>query len=172
MRIGFVTPDQHESLVSLLCELNSYYHPDSVADRALVAEHAAKFLLPSSSPYRLVVATSTDGTVCGLAAVAITYSLVEPEWDKRAQCHLKELYVSATKRSGGVGRALMGWVARYARENGCHRIDWPVQATNAPGIAFYERLGARRVADRLSYRLVEPAIGLLAADVEPVGGDA
>jgi len=61
-----------------------------------------------------------------------------------------------------VGRALMAWVARYAVDHGCHRIDWPVQAGNARGIAFYERLGARRVVERLGYRLSEPAVGALA----------
>ena len=61
-----------------------------------------------------------------------------------------------------VGRALMAWVARYAVDHGCHRIDWPVQAGNARGIAFHERLGARRVVERLGYRLSEPAVGALA----------
>jgi len=61
-----------------------------------------------------------------------------------------------------VGRALMAWVARYAVDHGCHRIDWPVQAGNARGIAFYERLGARRVVERLGYRLSEPAVDALA----------
>ena len=64
----------------------------------------------------------------------------------------------------GVGRALMAWLARHAADQGCHRIDWPVKATNLRGIAFYEGLGARRVADRLSYRLVGPALGRLADD--------
>ena len=41
MRIGFVTADQHESLVSLLCEINRHYHPDCAADRAVVAQTTA-----------------------------------------------------------------------------------------------------------------------------------
>lgn len=56
------------------------------------------------------------------------------------------------------------WVARYAMDHGCHRIDWPVKASNDRGIAFYEGLGAERVADRLSYRLSEPRIGGLAQE--------
>ena len=64
----------------------------------------------------------------------------------------------SSMRGSGAGRALMSWVARDAIENGCCRIDWSVQAFNHKGIAFYEGLGAVRVADRLSYRLSAPAI--------------
>ena len=57
----------------------------------------------------------------------------------------------------------MSWVARYAVENGCCRIDWPVKASNTRGIAFYESLGAARVLERLSYRLCEPELSRLAS---------
>lgn len=77
---------------------------------------------------------------------------------------LKELYVRSSDRSAGVGRALMAWVARHAVAHGCCRIDWPVKATNARGIAFYERLGAEPLAERLSYRLAEPGLSRLAAE--------
>jgi ribosomal protein S18 acetylase RimI-like enzyme len=41
-------------------------------------------------------------------------------------------------------------------------MDWPVKASNARGIAFYESLGAERVVERLSYRLNEAALQRLA----------
>ncbi|MBN8749319.1 MAG: hypothetical protein J0I65_17645 [Variovorax sp.] len=63
----------------------------------------------------------------------------------------------------------MAWLARHAADQGCHRIDWPVKATNLRGIAFYEGLGARRVADRLSYRLVGPGRRRLSAGRPLVG---
>ena len=56
----------------------------------------------------------------------------------------------------------MQWVARYALDNGCGRIDWSVKSSNARGIAFYESLGARLVSDRISYRIVREEIGALA----------
>jgi hypothetical protein len=56
----------------------------------------------------------------------------------------------------------MSWVAQYALAHGCCRIDWPVKASNARGIAFYESLGARQVIERLSYRLSEPQLSELA----------
>ena len=163
MHIALVTDVQQEALVDLLCEINSYYNPDSPADRKVVRDHAYKNLFSPASPHRLVIVSQTDGRVVGLAAITLMYSLVEPEPARRSHCHLKELYVSAPVRSQGVGRALMAWVAKFALENGCHRIDWPVKAANTKGISFYASLGAERVKERLSFRLTEPSVSRLAA---------
>ena len=161
MRVELVSEPQHESLIDLLCELHTYYNEGFVAPREVVREHLLENLLGAQSPHRLVVACR-DNEVVGLVAIALVYSLVEPTVDKRKHCQLKELYVQSTQRGQGVGRALMSWVARYAFENGCCRIDWPVKASNANGISFYESLGAERVVERLSYRLSESSMTRLA----------
>lgn len=162
MRIELVSKSQRESLIDLLCEINAYYNPGARAPREMVGEHVMENLLSADSPHHLVVASRADGSVIGLAAVTLVYSLVDPEPDRRKHCQLKELYVSASARSQGAGRALMAWVARFALESGCHRIDWPVKSSNARGISFYENLGARLVDDRLSFRLSEPEVRRLA----------
>lgn len=162
MRVDLVAESQHESLVDLLCELHAYYNAGAVVPRGAVREHLVENLLGPHSAQRLVVASEDDGRVTGLAAISLAYSLVEPMADKRTQCQLKELYVRPASRGRGIGRALMAWVARYAADHGCCRIDWPVKASNARGIAFYESLGAERVVDRLSYRLSEPGLSALA----------
>ena len=162
MRVDLVSAAPQESLVDLLCELHTYYNEDSTVPRDLVRSYLAEHLLAPDSPLRLAVATRNDGEVLGFAAISLTYSLVEPAPEKRRHCWLKELYVRSSTRSRGIGSALMAWVARYAVENGCARIDWPVKATNARGIAFYQGLGATQVVDRLSYRLSGPGLSRLA----------
>ncbi|MBM3116479.1 GNAT family N-acetyltransferase [Jeongeupia naejangsanensis] len=157
MRIEIVSEAQHESLMDLLCELHTYYNKGSVVAREVVREHLLEHLLSPGSPLRLVVAISDDGVVEGFAAIAPTYSLVEPMPDRRRQIQLKELFVRSAWRGCGVGRALMAWVAQHAVDTGCHRVDWSVKASNARGIAFYEGLGAKQVVDRLSYRLSGPS---------------
>ena len=159
MHVALVSPDHHESLIDLLCELYRYYHDKEVA-RADVRDHLLRNLLAPDSPLRLVVAQDASGTVVGFAAVALVYSLVDPTPAHRRQCMMKELFVRAESRGRGVGRALMVWVARDAAEQGCGRIDWHVKASNEAGIRFYAGLGAQRVEDRLSYRLaLRPAPG-------------
>lgn len=162
MRVELVRESQQESLIDLLCELHAFYNDGAAIARELVGEHLLENLLAHGSPHRLVVAASDDGEVLGLAAITMAYSLVEFAPDKRRHCQLKELYVKASARSRGVGEALVSWVARYAFEHGCRRIDWPVQASNARGISFYESLGAERVAERLSYRLSGSSLRRLA----------
>jgi ribosomal protein S18 acetylase RimI-like enzyme len=142
--------------------LHAFYNDGATVSREAVREHLLGNLLAAGSPHRLVVASGDDGAVVGLAAISLVYSLVEFAPDRCKHCQLKELYVKASGRSNGAGRALMAWVARYAVENGCCRIDWPVKASNDRGISFYEGLGAGRVLDRLSYRLSEPQLSQLA----------
>lgn len=162
MRVALISPPQHESFTDLLCELHAYYNEGSSVPREMARAHLLDNLLGAESPLRLVVAHDDDGHVFGFAAISLTYSLVDPTPEQRRHCQLKELYVRSSKRRLGVGKAIMSWVARYAADNGCRRIDWPVKATNARGIAFYEGLGAQQVVERLSFRLSEPNLSELA----------
>ena len=161
MRVAFAETENTESLVDLLHELHRYYNNTSTVQRTTVREHVLGNLLTAESPIRLVVAANSAGNVIGFAAVVFLHSLVKPEPEKCAQCLIKELFVSETQRSQGVGHALMAWVARYAAAKGCSRVDWNLKVINSHGIAFYERLGAERIGDRLSYRLSAAGIANL-----------
>ena len=163
MQVDLISPPQYESFVELLCELHTYYNEGSSVPREMVRSHLVDNLLGPDSPLRLVVAHEGDGQVVGFAAISLTYSLVEPTPEKRRHCQLKELYVRSSERSRGAGKAIMSWVAQYAADNECRRIDWPVKATNTKGIAFYKGLGAQQVVERLSFRLSEPGLSELAS---------
>jgi len=163
MQVNLVSPPHYESFIKLLCELHTYYNEGSSVPREMVRSHLVDNLLGPDSPLRLVVAHESGDEVLGFAAISLTYSLVEPTPEQRRHCQLKELYVRSSARNRGVGKAIMSWVARYAAENGCRRIDWPVKATNAKGISFYKALGAQQVVERLSFRLSEPGLGELAS---------
>ena len=164
MHISLASPEDYESLVELLHELHRYYNPSSAVSRQVVNQHLLENLLGPKSPTQLVVARD-DGNnkVVGLAAAILLHSLVEPQPGRGAQCLLKELFVSEAQRDRRIGRALVHWVAAYAAQQGCARIDWNVKASNSQGIAFYERLGAELVHDRLSLRLSQAGIKQLLA---------
>ena len=161
MRVSLLSEPQHESLLDLLRELHTYYNDGSSVDREMVRSHLLENLLGAESPLRLVVAHEANTSVLGLAAISLTYSLVDPSPAQYRHCQLKELYVCSAARSQGVGTALMAWVAQCAVNNGCRRIDWPVKAHNAKGISFYKKLGAQQVVERLSFRLTQPCLGEL-----------
>lgn len=163
MNIELLSRSQHEQMVDLLAELHAYYNPGQPISRDLVAVHLTKNLCGADSQLRLVTA-SRDGRLLGFAAIYLVYSVVQPEVSDRRQCVLKELFVSPSERSQGVGRKLMVWIANYAVQHSCGRMDWSVKASNDRGIEFYQRTGAHGVADRLSYRLDRRALEALATD--------
>lgn len=170
MQVDLVSPPQHASLVELLCELNAYYNEGSAVPQEMVHRHLVDNLLGPESPLRLVVACEKGGQVVGFAAISLTYSLVDPTPEQRRHCQLKELYVRSSERSRGVGKAIMSWVAHHAVANGCGRMDWPVKATHARGISFYQALGAQQLVERLSFRLSEPSLSELASQTEGAHG--
>jgi ribosomal protein S18 acetylase RimI-like enzyme len=171
MPVHLLREDQHKSMIDLLAEIHAYYTEGAVISHEVIREHLLGNLLSPNSAHRLAVYSRDDGVVVGFAAITLVYSLVDFVPEKRKHCQLKELYVRSSMRSNGVGRALMSWVARHAVENGCHRIDWPVRATNAKGIAFYKSIGAEQVVERLSFRLSEPEVSTLASQ-QPGASDA
>ncbi|MDR7150904.1 GNAT superfamily N-acetyltransferase [Hydrogenophaga palleronii] len=158
-------------MIDLLADIHAYYTEGAAISREVIREHLVENLLSPSSPHQLVVCSLDHGIVIGFAAITMVYSLVDFAPEKRKHCQLKELYVRSSMRSKGAGRSLMSWVARHAAENGCHRIDWPVKASNAKGIAFYKGVGAEQVVERLSFRLSEQKLRELALQC-PAASDA
>lgn len=80
----------------------------------------------------------------------------------RLALYLEDIVISESSRSSGVGRTLMGALAREAETTGCARMDWAVLPWNVRAIHFYERLGARPMDDWERYSLGEEEIHRLA----------
>ena len=59
----------------------------------------------------------------------------------RPGLYLEDLYVKPGYRKKGIGKALMEYCIRIARERNCGRMEWWVLKWN-PAIKFYEQLGA------------------------------
>lgn len=109
---------------------------DELARRALVGPHPCEVAL-----------AELDGRVVAYA----TFAMVYPGDDLQGQLQLKELYSDV--RSQGVGAAMLRFLAMTARSRGCSRVDWTADVGNVRALDFYDRLGARRMAAKVSYRL-------------------
>ena len=55
---------------------------------------------------------------------------------------LEDLFVRTEFRGKGIGKALLAWLARTAREEQCFGVRWEVLDWNQPAIDFYLSLGA------------------------------
>ncbi|MEG4008391.1 GNAT family N-acetyltransferase [Microcoleus sp. Pol11C1] len=75
---------------------------------------------------------------------------------------LDDLFVQAPMRGMGVGTALLKYLAQIAESTNCGRMEWTVNTGNAPGIAFYEKQGARILENIRVGRIEGSAIAQLA----------
>ena len=72
--------------------------------------------------------------------------------------YLEDLFVLEGYRKLGVGFALFRRCVDEAVSKGCGRMEWAVLAWNQKAIDFYERLGAKKLADWQIFRLDEASL--------------
>jgi GNAT superfamily N-acetyltransferase len=113
----------------------------------------------SGSPRFFVELAEWDGRVAGFAFWFFNYST----WLGRPGLYLEDLFVRPAFRARGIGKALLVHLARVALDEGCGRFQWQVLDWNAPAIAFYEALGAKRLGEWLTMRVSGDALARLAA---------
>ena len=85
----------------------------------------------------------------GYALLFETYS----SFLARPTLYLEDLFVVLAWRGRGVGKALFERCIRLAAERNCGRMEWSCLDWNTKAQQFYDRLGARRLADWYPYRL-------------------
>jgi GNAT superfamily N-acetyltransferase len=107
--------------------------------------------------FRALVA-EWNGQPAGYALFFGIYST----WEGRAGLFLEDLLVRAEFRSRGIGKALLGYVARIARRENCYGVRWEVLDWNRPAIKFYESLGVVFLDQWRSVLICEEALQRLA----------
>lgn len=80
----------------------------------------------------------------------------------RPGLYLEDLFVLPDWRGRGIGRALMGHLARLAVARGCGRMEWAVLDWNEPAIRFYRSIAAQAMDGWTVYRLTGDALKRLA----------
>jgi GNAT superfamily N-acetyltransferase len=148
-------PDDVPLLFSLIVELATY---ERAADRVVGSEELLHAALFGDRPDAEAVIASLDGEPAGFALFFGTFST----WLCRPGLWLEDLYVSPSRRRGGVGRALLSHVASRAVQRGCGRLEWAVLDWNAPALSFYEALGAEAMREWETLRLSGAALARLA----------
>jgi GNAT superfamily N-acetyltransferase len=105
----------------------------------------------------------TPGPVFGFGArladadaplVGITHYLFHDHaWSPKPVCYLQDLFVDATVRGTGCGRALIERVAAAARQRDCLRLYWTTKEDNATARLLYDRLARFSGFIRYDYAL-------------------
>ena len=150
------TPADHPALAAVLVEMQAHYAVPCPTPEAILAGLGD---IPAGTDILLAV---EHGTITGFAAVAAIY----PGPGLQPGFFLKELYVTASARGSGSGKALMRGLARLALERGFKRIDWTAARDDLGLRGFYEALGAAPHPEKIFYRLTGDALQRLGSEAE------
>lgn len=128
-----------EDLIHLIGELARYEHstpPDEGAKRRLTADTLAED--PPFTAYLLYL----KGRPKGYIIIYTTYST----FDGRRILFIEDLFVLEGERKAGLGKELIKFCIHEAKRQNCCCIEWRVLTWNEDAIAFYEKMGGKRLA--------------------------
>jgi GNAT superfamily N-acetyltransferase len=147
--------DDVNAMAGLLEEMDRFYGATGIEPLAERIRQISEALFGNIPAAGALLAW--DGAeLVGFAA----YSFLWPAAGLTRSLYLKELYVAAAYQRRGVGKLLMRSLAELAAKNGCSRLEWTTDTSNAQAQAFYEELGVPVLASKIFYRVEDNGGGL------------
>jgi GNAT superfamily N-acetyltransferase len=162
LEIHVVTTDEISTLLSLIRALANY----EKKPHKVVATEAdlARDLFGPRPKFRALIA-EWGGKPVGYASFFYFYSTYEG----RAALFLEDLFVLEEFRKHGIGKTLLGAVAKLALDEGCFGLRWEVLDWNRPAVEFYEKLGANFLHERKAVAFDQEALRRVSAEFSPQG---
>jgi GNAT superfamily N-acetyltransferase len=157
LEIRQARPDDVPLLLALFRELAEY---ERLQDELQATEELLERALFSERPAAEALLAERRGAPVGYALFYPTFSTflaIQGVW-------LEDLFVRPAHRKSGAGRALLAAVAARARERGAERLEWSALDWNELALGFYRGLGAQRMDEWVTHRLVGDALRSLAAE--------
>jgi GNAT superfamily N-acetyltransferase len=154
------TPEDVPALLAMITELADF---ERLAHEVVATEASLADGLFGPRAVAGTVIARIDGEVAGFALYFSSFST----FLGRSGVYLEDLFVRPAFRGRGVGKALLGHLARLAVARGCGRMEWAVLNWNRRAIRFYEALGARPVDGWTVYRLDRAALEAMDVSPEP-----
>lgn len=146
------TQADHAAMAGLLLACARHYWGIKPNDAAEASDVAGRMLDGRSSVEMLI------GWRGGGAVAFATFAVLHPAPAASGVLFMKDLFVRDGERGRGTGAAMMRAVAATAVARGCTRLDWTAEASNPEAIAFYQRIGAARVAEKVYFRFTDAGL--------------
>jgi GNAT superfamily N-acetyltransferase len=160
LTLADATPQDVPALLAMITELADF---ERLAHEVVATEASLADGLFGPRAVAGTVIARVDGEVAGFALYFSSFST----FLGRSGVYLEDLFVRPAFRGRGVGKALLGQLARLAVARGCGRMEWAVLNWNRRAIRFYEALGARPVDGWTVYRLDRAALEAMDVSPEP-----
>jgi GNAT superfamily N-acetyltransferase len=160
LTLADATPQDVPALLAMITELADF---ERLAHEVVATEASLADGLFGPRAVAGTVIARIDGEVAGFALYFGNFST----FLGRSGVYLEDLFVRPAFRGRGVGKALLGHLARLAVARGCGRMEWAVLNWNRRAIRFYEALGARPVDGWTVYRLDRAALEAMDVSPEP-----
>jgi len=161
MTCRLATAADAAALGALFHENARHYSCDRAPALEAMTAHVRDEVLAPHANVEILLAEA-GGKAIGFASFAVLH----PAPDLTGQLFLKDLFVSETARGGGSGEALLRALAKIAVERGCSRLDWTTEDYNPRALALYDRIGAKRLPEKIYYRFDGAALKAFAAGAD------
>ena len=153
-------------LRKLILELAEY---EKLADEVVATDELLGEALFGERPAAEALIAECDGEPAGYAVYFPTFSTflaIQGVW-------LEDLFVRPSHRRKGLGRLLLAAVAARTRERGGERLEWAALDWNELALDFYRGLGAGRMDEWITHRLVggHSAAGRRGSSLESPAGE-
>jgi len=165
LRIRAAAREDIPLLLAMFDELADYEH---LSDHVHATEERLERALFGERPAAEALIAELGTDTAGYAVFFPTFSTflaIQGIW-------LEDVFVRPAHRGAGVGRALLAVVAATLRERGGDRMEWSALHWNELALGFYRGLGAQRMDDWVTHRLIGPELEALAADAPRIDGPA
>lgn len=157
MKIEISRDSDIPELARIFVEMESYYFGSEAASYDEMHSYLTNRVFSSYSGVTVLGAWK-DGALVGFA----TFTLMFPAPKCSGQAYMKDLFTSAAVRGQGIGKSLMRFIAAFAVEHGCTRLDWTAETTNPKAAEFYLSLGASVVEEKQYFRLDHQSLAAFA----------
>lgn len=131
VRIRDARPDDEARWRKLWADYLAFYEVD--VDPDITDLTWSRVFDPASAIFMRVA--EIDGEILGFA-LCLTH---EGTWIRRLDCYLEDLFVDASARGKGVGRALMDDLVAMCKANGWERLYWHTSEDNRTARKLYDQ---------------------------------